>query len=75
MVHNKRFFSFKIILVLGSGLFLIYGEAVKTYAQETDDAKAFKILKEKLKDPKTGLPKTLDPNLIKGADKEGYVVA
>jgi hypothetical protein len=26
-------------------------------------------------DPKTGLPKTLDPNFIKGEDREGYQVA
>ena len=75
MIHNKKFHLSKILLVFAIGLLLIYGEAVKTFAQETDDAKAFKILKEKLKDPKTGLPKTLDPNLIKRTDKEGYLVA
>jgi len=75
MIHNKKFYPSQILLVLAIGLFLIYGEPVKAFAQETDDAKAFKILKEKLTDPKTGLPKTLDPNLIKGTDKEGYLVA
>lgn len=26
-------------------------------------------------DPRTGLPKTLDPHLIKGEDRQGYQVA
>ena len=54
---------------------MINGRCSKCIAQETDDAKAFKVLKTKMTDPKTGLPKTLDPNLIKGKDRVGYQVA
>ncbi len=43
-------------------------------AQETD-ANAFRILKEKSIDPKTGFPKTLDPTLFKGRAREAYQVA
>jgi hypothetical protein len=75
MNHNKMFHPSKILLVFAIAFFLIYGEPVKLFPQETNDAKVFKILKDKLKDPKTGLPKTLDPNLISGKDKEGYQVA
>ena len=70
MVHSVLIFFFLVfVLTVGNG------EPAKVLAQETDDAKAFKILKEKMKDPKTGLPKTLDPKLIKGKDREGYQVA
>ena len=75
MAENKLLRSILIFLVLAIGLVLINGERAKTCAQESDDAKAFKILKEKMKDPRTGLPKTLDPNLIKGKDRRGYQVA
>ena len=44
-------------------------------SEETDDVKAFKTLKAKKINPKTGLPDTLDPNLIKGEDRKGYQVA
>ncbi len=53
-------------------IFLLIDEGI---SQETDDPKAFKALKTKVTDPKTGLPKTLDPNLIKGKDRQGYQVA
>jgi len=43
--------------------------------KETDDAKTFKVLKAKMTDPKTGLPKTLDPDLIQGQDRMGYQIA
>jgi hypothetical protein len=46
----------------------------KTPNEETD-SKAFKILKEKSIDPKTGLPRTLDPNLFKGRAKRAYQIA
>jgi hypothetical protein len=52
--------------------FLLINEGIP---QETDDPKAFKALKAKMTDPKTGLPKTLDPKLIKGEDRKGYQVA
>ena len=63
-----------ILLYLTSGLAMANGEHSKTLTQETD-SKAFKILKEKSIDPKTGLPKTLDPNLFKGKAKRAYQVA
>jgi len=50
------------------------GDHLGTLVQETDP-KAFKILKEKSVDPKTGLPKTLDPNLFKGKAKQAYQIA
>jgi len=50
------------------------GQHPKTIPQETDP-KAFKILKEKSIDPKTGLPKTLDPNLFKKKAKQTYEIA
>ncbi len=46
----------------------------RAMAQETD-SKAFKFLKEKSIDPKTGLPKTLDPNLFRGKAKQAYQIA
>ncbi len=52
--------------------FLLINEGIP---QETDDPKVFKALKAKMIDPKTGLPKTLDPNLIKGKDRQGYQIA
>jgi hypothetical protein len=39
------------------------------------DPTAFKILKEKSIDPKTGLPRTLDPSLFKGKAKRAYQIA
>jgi len=50
------------------------GEHPKAPGEETDP-KAFKILKEKSFDPKTGLPGTLDPNLFKGRAKRAYQIA
>ena len=44
-------------------------------SQETTNPKEFKILKERLTDPKTGLPKTLDPELFEGEAKRAYQVA
>jgi len=42
---------------------------------EETDPKAFKILKEKSINPKTGLPRTLDPDLFKGKVKRAYQIA
>lgn len=53
---------------------LANGKCAKTFAQETDP-KTFKLLKEKMTDAQTGLPKTLDPNLFKGNAKSAYQVA
>lgn len=57
-------------------LFLIFiGACSKRIPLESDEAKTFKVLKAKMTDPKTGLPKTLDPNLIPGEDRQGYQIA
>ena len=74
MVKQKGVHSLLTILVLSIGLILVNGDGAKTLADETD-SKAFKALKEKMMDPKTGLPKTLDPSAIKGKDREGYQIA
>ena len=75
ITSKKKFHSILIFLVLAIGLILVSGDRARTFAQGADDVKAFKILKEKMKDSKTGLPKTLDPDLIKGKDREGYQIA
>jgi len=75
ITRKKMLHLFVIPLVLAIGLIFASGEHERTLAQGADDVKAFKILKEKMKDPKTGLPQTLDPKLIKGKDREGYQVA
>jgi len=62
------------ILILTSSLAMAHGEHSKAPGVETDP-KAFKILKEKSIDPKTGLPRTLDPNLFKGRAKRAYQIA
>ena len=49
-------------------------EHPKALAQETD-SKVFKLLKEKSIDPKTGLPKTLDPDLFRGKAGQAYQIA
>lgn len=67
-------FSVVIFFILLFGLTIANGERSKSFAQDTD-AKAFKILKEKMINPETGLPKTLDPNLFKGKAKTAYEVA
>ena len=61
-------------LILASGLAMANGENPKTMPRGPDP-KAFKILKEKSIDPKTRLPKTLDPNLFKGKAKQAYQIA
>ncbi len=59
-----------ILFYFASGLALAAGEPT----QETDP-EAFKLLKEKSIDPKTGLPKTLDPDLFRGKAKQAYQIA
>ncbi len=61
--------------ILAIAFLLINGVWARLTPQESDDATAFKVLKAKVIDPKTGLPKTLDPNLIRGEDRKGYQVA
>jgi hypothetical protein len=75
MVKKKTLYLILLFPILAIGFLLINGECAKGISQETDDAKAFKVLKSKMINPKTGLPKTLDPNLIQGEDREGYLVA
>ena len=75
MVQKKMVQTVLILFVLVSALTVFHRGPAPSFAQATDDVKAFKILKEKMKDAKTGLPKTQDPRLIKGKDREGYRVA
>ena len=70
----KIFTVLLILLSLTSGFVIAQEDHPKTLSQETDP-EAFKILKEKSIDPKTGLPKTLDPNLFKRKAKEAYQIA
>jgi hypothetical protein len=70
----RKFISVLIFVSLTSSLAMAHGEHPKAPGEETD-AKAFKILKEKSIDPKTGLPRTLDPNLFKGRAKRAYQIA
>ena len=71
---GKELVIILMCLTLFSGFAIANGEYPKTLTQETDP-KAFKILKEKSIDQKTGLPKTLDPNLFKRKAKEAYQIA
>ena len=71
MLKKKTLYLILLFPILTISFLLIN----KGIPQETDDPKAFKALKEKMTDPKTGLPKTLDPKLIKGEDRKGYQVA
>jgi hypothetical protein len=75
MEKRKPPYLILLIPILTISILLINGGFSNGIPQETDDAKAFKALKAKMTDPKTGLPKTLDPNLIKGKDREGYQIA
>ena len=70
----KIFIALLIIFLFTSTLTMADGQHPKTIPQETD-AKAFKILKEKSIDPKTGMPKTLDPHLFKGKVRQTYQIA
>jgi hypothetical protein len=70
----RKFISILIFVSLTSSLAMVHGEQPKAPGEETD-AKAFKILKEKSIDPKTGSPRTLDPNIFKGRAKRAYQIA
>ena len=63
-----------MLLYFSSNLAMADGGHLEPLAQVTDQ-KAFKLLKEKSINPKTGLPKTLDPDLFKGKTKKAYEVA
>ncbi len=75
MMKKKAAYLIPLIPILSILFLLIQGEFSEGISQETEDAKAFKVLKGKMTDPKTGLTKTLDPNLIKGEDRKGYQIA
>jgi ABC-type transporter MlaC component len=70
----KKFLFALIFLTFTSSIVTADSDHPKTLAQETTP-KAFKILKEKSMDPRTGLPKTLDPSLFKGKAKQAYQIA
>ena len=75
MVNKQMLCLILLFPILAISFLFVNGGYSQQISQETDDAKAFKVLKSKMIDPKTGLPKTLDPNLIKGEDQKGYQVA
>ena len=70
----KQLFGILIFLIISSGFAMANEERPKSLSLDAGP-KAFKILKEKSIDPKTGLPETLDPNLFKGKAKQAYQVA
>jgi hypothetical protein len=70
----RRFLGIVGFLILVSNIAVANGDQASSQQQVTDP-KAFKILKEKSIDPKTGLPMTLDPELFKGKAKRAYQVA
>jgi hypothetical protein len=75
MFENKVPSPVLISVILAfCSLILFNGECDKAFAEETNP-KTFKILKEKMINPETGLPKTLDPDLFKGKAKRAYQVA
>lgn len=63
-----------IVMILTSALAMANDEHPKTMPQG-QDPKTFKTLKERLIDPQTGLPRTLEPNLFKGKAKQAYQIA
>ena len=75
MVKKKTPYLILLFTFFAISVLLINGGCPKRNQQETDHAKDFKVLKAKMTDPKTGLPETLDPNLIKGEDRKGYQIA
>jgi len=75
LTKNKAAFFNYSFLLLAILILILNGACSKHIAPESDEAKAFKVLKAKLIDPKTGLPNTLDPNRIQGEDRKGYQIA
>jgi hypothetical protein len=63
-----------LLVILVFALAMIICGYSESQAQDPD-SKAFKTLKEKSINPKTGLPTTLDPNLFRGKAKRAYEVA
>jgi hypothetical protein len=62
------------IFILMISFTMINGRSPVVIAQESDP-EAFKLLREKSIDPKTGLPKTLDPSLFMGNARAAYRIA
>jgi Protein of unknown function with PCYCGC motif len=75
MMKKKTTYSILLFSILAISFFLNNEGNSQGVPQETDVAKGFKVLKAKMMNPRTGLPNTLDPNLIKGKDREGYRIA
>ncbi len=75
MVKQKPSGLLLILFVLTVSFLFHAGACSKRIPAESDDAKAFKILKSQVTDPRTGLPRTLDPSLIQGEDRKGYEIA
>ncbi len=75
MGGKKTSYLILLFLILTVCLLVINAGCSKHISPEADEVKAFKVIKAKMIDPKTGLPKTLDPNLVKGEDREGYQIA
>jgi hypothetical protein len=74
MNEAKWFFLFLMSFMVILSLVIGIKETSKVFAQE-EDPKAFKTLKEKSIDPRTGLPRTLDPGLFRGRAKAAYTIA
>ncbi len=72
--RTKWDFALLNIFILMISFTMINGRSSVVIAQESD-SEAFKLLKEKSIDPKTGLPKTLDPSLFRGNAKAAYRIA
>ncbi len=75
MVKKNKSILIVAFLILTISFSLTNAGYGQVMSQETGDAKAFKVLRGKSIDPKTGLPTTLDPSLIRGEDRKGYVIA
>jgi hypothetical protein len=75
MTKQKVLFWALLFLFLVTPFLVFHLGYSKRTPKEVDGAKAFKLLKAKMTDPNTGLPKTLDPNLIQGEDRQGYQIA
>ena len=56
MMRRKKLYLILLLLIFGISFLLINGGGSICIAQETDDAKTFKILKEKITNRRTGLP-------------------
>jgi hypothetical protein len=75
MGEKKTSYLILLFFILTISFLVIEAGCSKHISPQADEGKAFKVLKAKMIDPNTGLPKTLDPNLIKGEDREGYQIA